>query len=196
MNKKSFVDIDREIGQLEKQLSALYTKRVAALEAEIATAQARIAAFGGAVSPSCVAPAAKAPAAQPGKRKGKPGRKPKQAAAPKVPTTRQVAAQAAPTEPAFGASAEPAPAPAPLKKKAARKAKPATTTKKRTRTPTAEVEKRILEVLKEAGLFGISQIAISKKTGLGYQTVVKKLKELPQVTKQGSGKEGRFLLKA
>lgn len=196
MNKKSFVDIDREIGQLEKQLAALYTKRVAALEAEIATAQARVAAFGGSASPSPVAPAAKAPAALPGKRKGKPGRKPKQAAASKAPAAKQVEVEAAPAEPVMAASAAQAPAAASQKKKGARKAKPAATTKKRTRTPTAEVEKRILEVLKEAGLFGISQIEISKKSGLGYQTVVKKLKELPQVTKQGAGKEGRFLLKA
>ena len=58
------------------------------------------------------------------------------------------------------------------------------------------VENLILDALKEAGLFGISQIEVLKKTGFGYHTVLQKLKRLPEVVKKGSLKEGRYFLKA
>jgi len=58
------------------------------------------------------------------------------------------------------------------------------------------VEKRILKVLREAGSEGLSQKQVSDQSGIGYQTVLKKLEELPGVVKKGSGREGRYFLKA
>jgi hypothetical protein len=201
MNPKAIVDIDQQIGQLEKQLSVLYSKRVSALEAEIARSKSRIEAFNGSVSTAEATFVAKAAVVQPLKRKVRSSKRQPAKTKPAPQPAAQVAPPAVKTQ---AASAKPAQAPAkeeaavqlvqaPAKKAAARKLQHP---KKRTRTPSAVVEKRILDALKEAGLFGLSQIDLSKKTGLGYQTVVKKLKELPQITKKGSGKEGRFLLKA
>lgn len=192
MNPSFLLDIDKQIAQLEKQLSALYSKRVSALEAEIQRSKSRSEALGGAPE----APVAKAPASPAVKRNARLSRK--QTA--KAKGSEQPAPAAEESKPApetakieaSAQSADPAVVSAPKKKAAAKAKQP----KKRTRTPTAVVEKRILDVLKGAGLFGISQIEISKQTGLGYQTVVKKLKELKGIEKKGSGKEGRFLLKA
>jgi hypothetical protein len=39
------------------------------------------------------------------------------------------------------------------------------------------------------------RVGLLEATGLGYQTVVQKLKKLPGVVKKGSLKEGRFYLK-
>lgn len=181
MNPSFISDIDKQIVQLEKQLSALYSKRVSLLEAEIQRSKSRSEVLGGAPE----APVAKAPAAAPVKRKV--SRKQAAKAKASAPAAEQPKGTQAP------AKQEVTEAPAEAPKKAARKAKAA---KKRTRTPSAVVETKILEALKEAGLFGISQIELSKKTGLGYQTVVKKLKELPSVEKKGAGKDGRFMLKA
>jgi hypothetical protein len=183
MNPNSLVEIDQQIAELEKQLSALYGKRVAALQTEIKQAQAKMGAFGSSLSLPAEVPVAKALVPQPVKRKGRPGRK-SQPAAPTLATT----AEEATVKPV-----EDAPAAAPTKK-AARK--PRLSAKKRTRTPTAVVEQRIQDALKEAGSAGLSQIEVSKRTGLGYQTVVKKLKELPSVAKKGSLKEARFFLKS
>ena len=180
MNHVSLADIGQQIAQLEKELSKLYSKRVEALEAELKQAQSRIGSFDGSPAPVAKAAVAKAPAAQPVKRKAKQARKRQQTAP----------APAKAVEPVAEPIKE-APAAAPAKK--ARKPRQP---KKRTRTPTAVVEKKILDALKEAGSSGLSQIEVSKNTGLGYQTVVKKLKELPGVTKEGSLKEGRFFLKA
>jgi hypothetical protein len=180
MNHISLADIGQQIAQLEKELSKLYSKRVEALESELKQAQSRIGSFGSTSSQAIEAPVAKAPVAQPVKRKGKPARKPQQTAPAPAKAVEPVA------EPI-----EEAPAAIPAKK--ARKPR---TPKKRTRTPTAVVEQRIVGALKEAGAVGLSQIEVSKNTGLGYQTVVKKLKELPGVTKKGSLKEARFFLKA
>jgi hypothetical protein len=194
MNPNSIVDIDQQIAQLEKQLSGLYSKRVSALEAEIVSSKSRIAAFNGAIS-TTNAPVAKATVVQPLKKNGRASKrqlaKTKSAAQPIA----QINPPAVKTETA-PAKELPVAQPvkqAPAKKVAARKLQQS---KKRTRTPSAVVEKRILDALKEAGLFGLSQIELSRKTSLGYQTVVKKVKELPQIAKKGSGKEGRFFLKA
>lgn len=185
MNSNAIADLDNQIRQLERQLSGLYSKRVAALEAEVSRYRTQIDAFSGSVPRSPEAPAVKAPAALPVKKKGRPSRK-----QPVVKTAAPAPTKAEPK----AKPVEEAPVAAPTKKKAAgRKSKQET---KRTRTPTAVVEKRIVDALKEAGLFGLSQIEVSNKTGLGYQTVVKKLKELPGIEKKGSGKEGRYFVKA
>ena len=173
MDSKNIIDLDRQISRMEKDLSALYQKRVAILEEDIRRCQAQISAFGGANGPVAPAPA------------------PKQAKAKKA--AKAVSAPAAKVSSPEVEVAPEVPVAAPAKKAAApRKAKQ----KKRTRTPTAEVEKRILDALKDAGLFGLSQVEVSKKSNLGYQTVVKKLKEMPEIVKKGSGREGRYYLKA
>lgn len=175
MDSKNIIEIDRQISRMEKDLSALYQKRVALLEEDIRRCQAQISAFGGANGP--VAPA---PAPAPKQAKAKKAAKAVSAPAAKVSSPEVEVAPEVPV----AAPAKKAPAP--------RKAKQ----KKRTRTPTAEVEKRILDALKDAGLFGLSQVEVSKKSNLGYQTVVKKLKEMPEIVKKGSGREGRYYLKA
>lgn len=215
MDPTLLADIDSQITLLEKQLSSLYGKRVAALEAEIKRSQAQIQAYGATPATSSAeaapkpakaktkaAPQSKKPARAAVKKKAakQPAADKKPAASkpakttekPKAPEKAEAPVQpAAPAAPAPASAAPATPAPA-AKAPAAGKSQPA---KKRTRTPTPEVEKRILGALQEAGLFGLSQIEVSNKTGLGYQTVVKKLKELPQIVKKGSGKEGRFYLK-
>lgn len=193
MDVKSIAAIDGRIRQLEKELSALYQQRVGLLEVEISHSRDRIESFAGAVIVGATEPEV------PTRRAPTPTRsKPKRAAAKRArkqasaPVRGTIASLPAATEPAKveEAAVEPS-TPAPGTKKQAAKL-----AKKRKRTPTVEVEKRILDVLKAEGLFGASQIELSKKTGLGYQTVVKKLKELPEVEKKGSGKAARFYLKA
>lgn len=66
---------------------------------------------------------------------------------------------------------------------------------KRSRMSSEEVVKRILAAIEAAGLVGISMIAISKDSGVNYQTVAKKLKEgLKGVKKTGEGKGARYFL--
>lgn len=184
---KSIADIDREIAQLERQLGGLYSKRVAALEAELERAQGLIDAFTGGAAQAPEAPARVPTVTKKAKTKGRPRKQQGQVTATmQKPTPQQ--------RELFPEQSAPATTP-PKKKTTTRKAQKVRQAKKRTRTPTAVVEKRITDALKEAGLFGLSQIEIAKKTGLGYQTVVKKLKELAAVEKRGAGKEGKFYLK-
>lgn len=193
MDVKSIAAIDGQIRQLEKELSALYQNRVGLLEVEISRSRDRIESFAGAViigTTEPEVPTRRAPAPKRSKpKRAAIKRARKQALAPAQGTVASLppAAESAQVQ---GVAKEPSSLAPATKKKAAKLAK------KRTRTPTAEVEKRILDVLTAEGLFGVSQIELSKKTGLGYQTVVKKLKELPEVEKKGSGKAARFYLKA
>ena len=210
MSFEGIGDIDEQIGQLEKELGALYAKRVAALEAEIKRSRGLIAGFTASTAPvQAPAPEAAPHRALVTKRAKKKVAKTKRAHAQlpspaneaPAPTkaieeTKAAAARAKPQPVQTEIFPElPAAAPAPAKKKVARKAKQPKQPKKRTRTPTAVVEQSILDALKEASLFGLSQIEVSQKTGLGYQTVLQKLKKLPGIEKKGSGKEGRFFLK-
>lgn len=192
MDVKAISELDGQIRKLEKELSALYHKRVGLLEAELRRSQGLIGAFGGSspASPSSPveAPTLRAPATK--RTRTKPAKtKIPRAKAPSPAKEKSAPAQEAPAPKEEIAPPQPKTVPA---KAAARKPKQAG---KRTRTPTAVVEKRIFDALKDAGLFGLSQIEVSQKTGLGYQTVVKKLKELEGIEKKGSGKEGRFYLK-
>lgn len=207
MDIKGVAELDGQIRQLEKELSALYQQRVELLEAELRRSRGLMGTFVGSSTPplpsapetpALRAPATKRPKKKTAKAKTSRTRKISRAAketATLVPEAPVANVESAPVE----TKVSPAPAatsPAPAKKKVvARKAKEAKEPKKRTRTPTAVVEKRILDALKEAGSAGLSQIEVSKKAGLGYQTVVKKLKELPQIEKKGSLKDGRFYLK-
>lgn len=205
MDIKGVAELDGQIRQLEKELSALYQQRVGFLEAELRRSRGLMGTFVGSSTPTLPStpetPALRAPAT---KRSKKKTAKAKAARTRRITRTATETATLVPEAPVAKVESAPvetkvSPAPAatsPAKKKVvARKAKEAKAPKKRTRTPTAVVEKRILDALKEAGSAGLSQIEVSKKAGLGYQTVVKKLKELPQIEKKGSLKDGRFYLK-
>ena len=205
MDIKGVAELDGQIRQLEKELSALYQQRVGLLEAELRRSRGLMGTFVGSSTPTLPSapetPVLRAPAT---KRSKKKTAKAKAARTRRITRTAKETATLVPEAPVAKVESAPvetkvSPAPAatsPAKKKVvARKAKEAKAPKKRTRTPTAVVEKRILDALKEAGSAGLSQIEVSKKAGLGYQTVVKKLKELPQIEKKGSLKDGRFYLK-
>lgn len=190
MDVKGIAAIDHQIRQLEKELSALYQKRVGLLAAELQRAHDRIQSLAGSLSADVTA-AETSNRRAPGPKRGKPGRpaarnsrtklvRPAKGIAPDQGGVEAAQALASPGT----ATSSPA------------KSKPVRGPKKRTRTPTAEVERRILDALKGAALFGMAQIELSKATGLGYQTVVKKVKELPGIEKKGSGKAARFYLKA
>jgi len=67
--------------------------------------------------------------------------------------------------------------------------------RKRTRTPSDVVNQKILTTVKEGGEEGLSQMDISVRSGLNYQTTAKKLRELQEIVKKGSGKSARYFLK-
>ena len=162
MDVKSIAAIDGQICQLEKELSALYQKRVGLLEVEINRSRDRIESFAGAVIVGTTepeVPTRRAPAPRHSKSKRAAAKRArKQASAPAQATIASLPEAAEPAK-VEAATKEPSSLAPGTKKKAAKLAK------KRKRTPTAEVEKRILDVLKAEGLFGVSQIELSKKTG-------------------------------
>lgn len=82
-------------------------------------------------------------------------------------------------------------------KRAAKSRVKAKAGKKRTRMSTSEVERRLIDTVRNAGSSGISLIGISEAAGLNYQTAAKKLKEMSNTfVKKGELKEARYFLKA
>ncbi|MEM7013562.1 MAG: hypothetical protein AAF585_18980 [Verrucomicrobiota bacterium] len=160
--------LERDISRLTNQLAALHQRRVDILAAQLRDAEeaAGIAPAGGVAAPKKKGPAKK----KGGKRRGRPpgsGAAKKKAGRPGRP-----------------------PGKAPSKKAAAKKKGG-----RRKRQDSAVIESKIYDEVKAAGSAGISCKDVADKTGLKYQTVAKKLKELKGIKKTGTLKKARYSMK-
>lgn len=177
MDPKALAEIDRQIAQLKKELNVLFAKRIAILHDEIKRSEAEAQILGGG-APGSNAPLSKAKRSRPAKA----------ATATESPAPEPDRSARQSTPPASPATVQP------KEKEKETAAEPETAS--RAGAPEDESAARIWTALKEAALFGLSQAEISKLTGLRPALVGNKLKDLPGVTKKGSGRDARFYLKS
>jgi hypothetical protein len=172
MDPNALADVDRQIAQLKKELNSLFGKRIAILQDEIARSEAEAQALNVAGGPSASQPKVKRA------RQAKP-----------FPVNEEQPSPAQAKAPSQVA------APIEEEKKTETKAEPDPQPTRR-RAPSPDSETPILDALREAGLFGLTVAEVSEKTSLSSQAITKQLKELPGITKKGTGKEARYYLKS
>lgn len=175
MDPNALAEVDRQIAQLKKELNSLFGKRIAILQDEIKRSEAEAQALSVAVIPASSQPKVKRP------RQAKPVTTNEE-----HPSPLPVQAAKAPAQAVALAEEE---------KKTETKPEPeAQPARRRSASPNGETP--ILDALREAGLFGLTVTEIGQKTPLSSQAITKQLKELPGITKKGTGKEARYYLKS